>query len=177
MGRKNQLSRQSRSRTSFAASLGAAPLKGGAAMSAYQGASHTDLALSDWQPMAGSADADLLPELHSDNELALDNRHDDAAITSAQLPVHHDDIAVIDAVFLHGRAGHAQQERGLGVRDQQVSNIQPLASEVIRGRACACAAISQRQSNRGRDQLDGHTTHKTMTVHMYSVAVDATPVS
>ena len=32
-------------------------------MSAYQGASHTDLALSDWQPMAGSADADLLPEL------------------------------------------------------------------------------------------------------------------
>lgn len=113
----------------------------------------------------------------SDDEFAVDNCHDDAAITSAQLPVHHDDIAVIDAVFLHGRAGHAQQERGLGVRDQQVSNIQPLASEVIGGRACACAAISQRQSNRGRDQLDGHTTHETMTVHMYSVAVDATPVS
>ena len=132
MGRKNQLSRQSRSRTSFAA-----PLKGGAAMSAYQGSSHTDLALSDWQPMAGSADADLLPELHSDNELALDNRHDDAPITSAQLPVHHDDIAVIDAVFLHGRAGHTQHKRGLGVRDQQVCNIQPLACEVIGERARA----------------------------------------
>lgn len=113
----------------------------------------------------------------SDDELALDNCHDDAPIASAQLPVHHDDIAVIDAVFLHGRAGHAQQECGLGVRDQQVRNIQSLASEVIGGRACTCAAISQRQSNRGRDQLDGHTAHKTMTVHMYSVAVDATPVS
>lgn len=112
----------------------------------------------------------------SDDEFALDNCHDDAPIASTQLPVHHDDIAVIDAVFLHGRAGHAQQERGLGVRDQQVCNIQSLASEVIRGRARACAAISQRQSNRGRDQLDGHTTHETMTVHMYSVAVDATQV-
>ena len=113
---------------------------------------------------------------HSDDEFALDNRHDNAPITSAQLPVHHDDIAVIDAVFLHGRAGHAQQERGLGVRDQQVCNIQPLACKVIGGRACKRAAISQRQSNRGRDQLDGHTTHKTMTVHTYSVAVDATQV-
>lgn len=35
----------------------------GAGMSAYQGASHTDLALADWHPFAGSADADLLPEL------------------------------------------------------------------------------------------------------------------
>jgi len=51
MGRNTRMHRQSRSRTSFAASLGAALLKGGAAMSAYQGASHTDLALSDWQPM------------------------------------------------------------------------------------------------------------------------------
>lgn len=114
---------------------------------------------------------------HSDDELALDNRHDDAAIAGAQLPVHHDDVAVIDAVFLHGRAGHAQQECGLGVRDQQVCNIQPLACEVIGGRACARAAISQRQSNRGRDQLDGHTTHKAMTVHMYSVAVDGVQMS
>lgn len=114
---------------------------------------------------------------HSDDEFAFDKRHDDAAITGAQLPVHHDDVAVIDAVFLHGRAGHAQQERGLRVRDQQVCNIQPLACEVIGGRAGAQAAISQRQGNRGRDQLDGHTTHKTMTVHMYSVAVDEAQVS
>lgn len=114
---------------------------------------------------------------HSDDEFALDKRHDNAPITGAQLPVHHDDVAVIDAVFLHGRAGHAQQERGLRVRDQQVCNIQPLACEVIGGRACAQAAISQRQGNRGRDQLDGHTTHKAMTVHMYSVAVEATQVS
>ena len=35
----------------------------GASMSAYQGASYTDLAMSGWNPHAGSADADLLPDL------------------------------------------------------------------------------------------------------------------
>jgi hypothetical protein len=32
---------------------------------------------------------------------AFDNRHDDSPITSAQHPVHHNDVAVIDAVFAH----------------------------------------------------------------------------
>lgn len=35
----------------------------GASLSAYQGASFTDLALSGWSPPAASADADLLPDL------------------------------------------------------------------------------------------------------------------
>ena len=54
MGRKQSLSRRTRAAASVAA---------GASMSAYQGASHTDLALRDWQPGLGSPDADLLPEL------------------------------------------------------------------------------------------------------------------
>ncbi|UNV89526.1 MULTISPECIES: phage portal protein [unclassified Comamonas] len=91
MGRKNQLSRQSRSRTSFAASLGAAPLKGGAAMSAYQGASHTDLALSDWQPMAGSADADLLPELGTLTSRARDLARNDGLMAGG-LQTHRDNV-------------------------------------------------------------------------------------
>ena len=41
----------------------AASVTTGAGMTAYQGASHSDLALRDWQPLAGSPDADLLPEL------------------------------------------------------------------------------------------------------------------
>ncbi|WP_437177180.1 phage portal protein [Comamonas testosteroni] len=91
MGRKNQLSRQSRSPTSFAASLGAAPLKGGAAMSAYQGASHTDLALSDWQPMAGSADADLLPELGTLTSRARDLARNDGLMAGG-LQTHRDNV-------------------------------------------------------------------------------------
>lgn len=91
MGRKNQLSRQSRSRTSFAASLGAAPLKGGAAMSAYQGASHTDLALSDWQPMAGSADADQLPELGTLTSRARDLARNDGLMAGG-LQTHRDNV-------------------------------------------------------------------------------------
>jgi capsid protein len=42
------------------------PLKGtapGASMSAYQGASYTELDMSGWNPHSGSADADLLPDL------------------------------------------------------------------------------------------------------------------
>ena len=35
----------------------------GASMSAYQGTSFTDLAMSGWNPHSGSADADLLPDL------------------------------------------------------------------------------------------------------------------
>lgn len=55
MGRKNHLSRSQRA---------AASVRSGSAMTtAYQAASHTDLALSEWNPFAGSADADLLPEL------------------------------------------------------------------------------------------------------------------
>lgn len=91
MGRKNQLSRQSRSRTSIAASLGAEPLKGGAAMSAYQGASHTDLALSDWQPMAGSADADLLPELGTLTSRARDLARNDGLMAGG-LQTHRDNV-------------------------------------------------------------------------------------
>lgn len=91
MGRKNQLSRQSRSRTPFAASLGAAPLKGGAAMLAYQGASHTDLALSDWQPIAGSADADLLPELGTLTSRARDLARNDGLMAGG-LQTHRDNV-------------------------------------------------------------------------------------
>jgi len=35
----------------------------GAAMAAHDAASGTDLAMRDWNPVAGSADADLLPDL------------------------------------------------------------------------------------------------------------------
>ncbi|MDD2610657.1 MAG: phage portal protein [Giesbergeria sp.] len=54
MGHKNHLTRRQRA---------AASLHSGPAMTAHQAASHTDLALADWNPFAGSADADLLPEL------------------------------------------------------------------------------------------------------------------
>ncbi len=39
------------------------PAQSGAGMSAHVGASHTDIGLSNWMPYAGSADADLLPDL------------------------------------------------------------------------------------------------------------------
>lgn len=46
----------------------------GASMTAYQGASYTDLALADWRPQQSSADSALLPELDT-----LANRSHDLA--------------------------------------------------------------------------------------------------
>jgi len=45
---------------SASASVSARP---SAAMAAHDAASGTDLAMRDWNPVAGSADADLLPDL------------------------------------------------------------------------------------------------------------------
>lgn len=53
MGRKNRISRHARTAASITK----------AGMTAYQGASHSDLALADWHPQQSSADAALLPEL------------------------------------------------------------------------------------------------------------------
>ena len=60
-------------------------------MSAYQGASHTDLALSDWQPMAGSADADLLPELGTLTSRARDLARNDGLMAGG-LQTHRDNV-------------------------------------------------------------------------------------
>lgn len=60
-------------------------------MSAYQGASHTDLAPSDWQPIAGSADADLLPELGTLTSRARDLARNDG-LMAAGLQTHRDNV-------------------------------------------------------------------------------------
>ena len=66
-------------------------------MSAYQGASHTDLALRDWQPFAGSADADLLPELDTLTSRSRDLARNDGLMAGG-LQTHRD--KVVGAVLL-----------------------------------------------------------------------------
>ena len=60
-------------------------------MSAYQGASHTDLALRDWQPFAGSADADLLPELPTLTSRSRDLARNDGLMAGG-IQTHRDNI-------------------------------------------------------------------------------------
>lgn len=60
-------------------------------MSAYQGASHTDLALRDWQPFAGSADADLLPELSTLTSRSRDLARNDGLMAGG-IQTHRDNI-------------------------------------------------------------------------------------
>ena len=60
-------------------------------MSAYQGALHTDLALRDWQPFAGSADADLLPELGALTSRSRDLARNDRLMTGG-IQTHRDNI-------------------------------------------------------------------------------------
>lgn len=82
MGRKQSLSRRTRAAASVAA---------GASMSAYQGASHTDLALRDWQPGLGSPDADLLPELGALTSRSRDLARNDGLMAGG-LQTHRDNI-------------------------------------------------------------------------------------
>lgn len=65
--------------------------QGGAAMSAHQGASHTDLALRDWHPMGGSADADLLPELSTLTHRARDLARNDGLMAGG-IQTHRDNV-------------------------------------------------------------------------------------
>lgn len=65
MGRKSQNSRHRRAAASV-------PRSSRAGMSAYQGASHSDLAFSGWHPTLSSADAALLPELDTLTSRSLD---------------------------------------------------------------------------------------------------------
>ena len=83
MGRSTRQNRQSRARASVA--------QGGAAMSAHQGASHTDLALRDWQPFAGSADADLLPELDTLTSRSRDLARNDGLMAGG-IQTHRDNV-------------------------------------------------------------------------------------
>ncbi len=82
MGRKQSLSRRTRAAASVAA---------GASMSAYQGASHTDLALRDWQPGLGSPAADLLPELGALTSRSRDLARNDGLMAGG-LQTHRDNI-------------------------------------------------------------------------------------
>lgn len=60
-------------------------------MSAHQGASHTDLALRDWQPFAGSADADLLPELDTLTSRSRDLARNDGLMAGG-IQTHRDNV-------------------------------------------------------------------------------------
>lgn len=60
-------------------------------MTAYQGASHSDLALRDWQPFAGSPDADLLPELDTLTSRSRDLARNDGLMAGG-LQTHRDNI-------------------------------------------------------------------------------------
>lgn len=65
--------------------------QGGVAMSAHQGASHTDLALRDWHPYGGSADADLLPELSTLTNRARDLARNDGLMAGG-IQTHRDNV-------------------------------------------------------------------------------------
>ncbi|MFZ7309781.1 phage portal protein [Comamonas jiangduensis] len=83
MGRNSkQLTRRQRA---------AASVTAGAGMTAYQGASHSDLALRDWQPFAGSPDADLLPELDTLTSRSRDLARNDGLMAGG-LQTHRDNI-------------------------------------------------------------------------------------
>ena len=69
----------------------AASVASGAGMTAYQGASHSDLALRDWQPFAGSPDADLLPELDTLTSRSRDLARNDGLMAGG-LQTHRDNI-------------------------------------------------------------------------------------
>ena len=69
----------------------AASVTAGAGMTAYQGASHSDLALRDWQPFAGSPDADLLPELDTLTSRSRDLARNDGLMAGG-LQTHRDNI-------------------------------------------------------------------------------------
>lgn len=60
-------------------------------MTAYQGASHSDLALRDWQAFAGSPDADLLPELDTLTSRSRDLARNDGLMAGG-LQTHRDNI-------------------------------------------------------------------------------------
>lgn len=66
-------------RTRMAASMP----QGGASMSAYDGASHTDLALSGWNPGMVSPDAALLPELDTLSSRSLDLARNNGLMSGA----------------------------------------------------------------------------------------------
>ena len=83
MGRNTRIQRQSRARASLA--------RAGASMSAHQGASHTDLALRDWHPVAGSADADLLPELDTLTSRSRDLARNDGLMAGG-IQTHRDNV-------------------------------------------------------------------------------------
>lgn len=91
MGRSTRQNRQSRARASVA--------QGGAAMSAHQGASHTDLALRDWQPFAGSADADLLPELDTLTSRSRDLARNDGLMAGG-IQTHRDNVVARCCAYL-----------------------------------------------------------------------------
>ncbi|MEG2468994.1 MAG: phage portal protein [Comamonas sp.] len=69
----------------------AASVSTGAGMTAYQGASHSDLALRDWQPLAGSPDADLLPELDTLTSRSRDLARNDGLMAGG-IQTHRDNI-------------------------------------------------------------------------------------
>lgn len=69
----------------------AASVSAGAGMTAYQGASHSDLALRDWQPLAGSPDADLLPELDTLTSRSRDLARNDGLMAGG-IQTHRDNI-------------------------------------------------------------------------------------
>ena len=83
MGRNTRLQRQSRSRASLARS--------GASMSAHQGASHSDLALRDWQPQSVSADSALLPELDTLTNRSRDLVRNDGLMAGG-IQTHRDNV-------------------------------------------------------------------------------------
>jgi len=69
----------------------AASVSTGAGMTAYQGASHSDLALRDWQPFEGSPDADLLPELDTLTSRSRDLARNDGLMAGG-IQTHRDNI-------------------------------------------------------------------------------------